>query len=118
VLMVAFALLTYSGSIAAFAAGYLLTIAASAAFGPASGALLNELVPTSHRGTANGWTALTGVVSAVVGLVVFGLLADRVGGFDVAARWMFLPLLPLVLLYMRLPETLGHELDEAEIAGA
>lgn len=110
VLMAAFALLTYTGSIAGFAAGYLLTITASAAFGPASGALLNELVPTSHRGTANGWVTLTGVVAAVVGLATFGLLADVLGGFDVAARWMFLPIVPLVLLYRRLPETLGREI--------
>jgi MFS family permease len=116
VLVVLSALVMYSGTVPGLSAGYLLVIAASAAFGPASGALLNELVPTAHRATANGWVTLTGVLSAVAGLVAFGALADRVGGFHTAALVMFLPMTPLVLVYRRLPETLGVELETLDVA--
>lgn len=108
---------TYSGSRDLFAVGYLAAIASSGAFGPASGALLNELVPTRYRGTANGWAAAAGVVGAVLGLGLFGLLTETLGGFPAAARWLFLPLVPLAYLYTRLPETRGVDLDDDAVLG-
>lgn len=110
-LVIAAALVAYSGSLTSFSVGYLLAIAASAAFGPAKGALINELVPSRYRGTTNGWAAAAGVVGAVLGLSLFGVVADAVGGFDTAARILWIPITPVLLLYARLPETLGTELE-------
>lgn len=109
------AALAYSGSSAVFAAGYLATITASGAFGPAKGALVNEVVPTAHRATTNGWVAAAGVIGAVAGLGLFGALADLMGGYPAASRVLFLPVLPAVLLYSRLPETRGLELDSEAV---
>lgn len=108
------AIVAYSGSLVSFSIGYLLAIAASAAFGPAKGALVNEAVPGRYRGTTNGWAAAAGVVGAVVGLALFGVVSDLVGGFDTAARFLWLPVLPVLLLYAKLPETLGRELEGEE----
>lgn len=105
------AVVAYSGSLGYFSVGYLVAIAASAAFGPATGALVNEAVPARYRGTANGWAAAAGVVGAVAGLVLFGIVSDAVGGFGAAARILWLPILPVTLLYARLPETLGAVLE-------
>lgn len=77
------ATLTYSGSIAAMTAGYLAAVALGAAFGPAAGALLTELFPTSDRSTASGWTAATGVLGAVAGLALFGAFIELLA----ASRW-------------------------------
>lgn len=112
------AVVAYAGSPAAFVVGYLAGITLSSAFGPASGALLNELFPTTIRATANGWAALSGVFGAVGGLLLFGRLADALGSFGAATRALLLPLLPVVLLYLLLPETLGREIDEHRDAPA
>lgn len=105
------AIIAYSGALVPFSIGYLLAIAASAAFGPAKGALVNEAVPTLYRGTTNGWAAASGVVGAVAGLALFGAVSDVVGSFATAARVLWLPVLPVLLLYARLPETLGTTMD-------
>lgn len=107
-------IVAYSGSVPAFIGGYLAGITVSSAFGPSSGSLLNELFPTSHRGTANGWAALSGVTGAVIGLLLFGQLADALGSYGAATRWLMLPLLPIVVLWFRLPETRDLELDEVD----
>ena len=111
-----FAVLAYSGSVTGFVLGYLLGITASSAFGLASGALLNELFPTSCRATANGWAALSGVLGAVTGLLLFGALTDMTGSYSRAAMMLLPPLMPAVILYRWLPETSGRELDELDAA--
>lgn len=107
-------IIAYSGSVVSFTVGYLVAIAASAAFGPATGALVNEAVPTRYRGTTNGWAAAAGVVGAVAGLALFGIVSDAVEGFGTAARILWLPVLPVTLLYARLPETLGTVMEGEE----
>lgn len=111
-----FAVVAYSGSTTGFVVGYLAGITASSAFGLASGALLNELFPTSCRATANGWAALSGVTGAVTGLLLFGWLADTTGSYSRAAMYLLPPLIPVVILYRWLPETSGRELDELDAA--
>ena len=113
-LMVAGAVITYSGAIPAMAAGYLLAVSSGAAFGPAAGALVTELFPTRDRSTAGGWTALAGVLGAVAGLAAFGALADALGSFTTAGLALWLPLLPFAGLVWFLPETRGTELEDLE----
>lgn len=105
--------LTYSGSAAGAVAGYLLAILASSAFAPALGALASELFPTRVRATAAGWLAAGGVLGAVSGLVVFGLLVTVLDSFPATAVLIALPLALLSPLYARLPETKGLELEQS-----
>jgi MFS family permease len=107
------ALLTYSGSATAAIAGYLLAVFAASVFAPAMGALATELFPTGIRATVAGWMSVAGVLGAVSGLVLFGLLVTAVANFLVAATLVALPVLALCPLYARLPETLGMELEES-----
>ena len=106
----------YGASSTALAVGYLAAILGSAAAGPAAATLLNEVMPTEARATANGWAAAAGVAGAVTGLLLFGQLVDA-GAFATASRWLFLPLVPVALLYLALPETAGTELEEAHPPG-
>lgn len=115
VLMAVAAVLTYAGSVPLLATGYLLLIVAGGAFGPSGGALLAEVFPTTARATANGWATAAGVLGAVTGLAAFGGLADLLGSFSQAAMMLWLPTLPFVILYARLPETRHAELDSAEV---
>lgn len=104
---------TYQGGAAAAIAGYLLNITFASVYAPAFGALSAEVFPTSMRATAAGWLTVAGVTGAVTGLVGFGLLADALGGFTVAARTVATPLALSALLYLWLPETRGQELEES-----
>jgi MFS family permease len=106
-------MLTYSGSRPAVAAGYLLGILAAAAYGPSFGALSAELFPTSVRATAAGWLLAAGVVGAVAGLVAFGRLADVLASFGGAAVLVAAPVVVASLLFTRLPETRGLELEQS-----
>lgn len=103
---------TYRGGGTAAVAGYLVTVCAGGALGPAAAALASELFPTSSRATAAGWLTVSGVVGAVGGLVTFGVLADR-AGFATAAMIVGVPVALLSPLYLRLPETRGLELEES-----
>jgi len=105
-------MLTYSGSRPAVAAGYLLGILAASAYGPSFGALSAELFPTSVRATAAGWLLAAGVVGAVTGLVAFGRLADVLASFGGAAVLIAAPVVVASLLFTRLPETRGLELEQ------
>ncbi len=104
----------YAGTIRDLAIGYLVTIAASSAFAPPTGALVAELVPTSVRATVAGWETVAGVLGAVIGLTSFGVLAELTGGFVAAARWIGIGVAVIAVGFWFLPETRGRELDEAD----
>ena len=106
-------MLTYSGSRGAVAAGYLVAILAASAYAPAFGSLGAELFPTSVRATASGWLAAAGVLGAVAGLVAFGLLTDALDSFATAAVLVCGPVVVSCLLFARLPETRGLELEQS-----
>jgi MFS family permease len=105
------AMLAYAGGPLLLGAGYLGTIALGAAYTPAAGALDAELFPTSDRATAAGWISAAQIIGQVAGLAGFGILADALGGFTPAAIALWAPVPVVALLYARLPETLGRELD-------
>jgi MFS family permease len=105
-------ILAYTGSSWALIVGYVCGVLSGALFAPAAGSLANELFPTAVRASVAGWNLAAGVVGAVVGLVVFGALADVGGHFGVAAALTFLPAVPFALLLWRVPETRGHEPEE------
>ena len=112
--MVALAgMLTYSGSRAAVATGYLLAILAASAYAPAFGALGSELFPTSVRATVAGWLVAAGVAGAVAGLVAFGLLTDALDSFASSAVLICAPVVLTCVLFARLPETRGLELEQS-----
>jgi MFS family permease len=112
--MVALAgMLTYSGSRAAVAAGYLLAILVSSAYAPAFGALGSELFPTRVRATVGGWLVAAGVLGAVAGLVAFGLLTDALDSFATAAVLVCGPVVLTCVLFARVPETRGLELEQS-----
>lgn len=102
----------YIGTARDLAIGYLVAIAASSAFAPATGALVAELVPTRIRATVVGWETVAGVLGAVAGLVSFGMLADLTGGFAAAARLIGIAVAVISVGFVLLPETRGYELDE------
>jgi MFS family permease len=106
-------MLTYSGPRSAVAAGYLLAILAAAAYAPSFGSISAELFPTSVRGTAAGWLAAAGVLGAVAGLIAFGLLADALDSFATTAVLVTAPVIVASLLFARLPETRGMELEQS-----
>lgn len=97
-------------------AGYLAAMFAGAVYTPGSGTISTELFPTSYRSTAAGWITASGVVGAVIGLALFGYLADLFGSLGVAAAWVCAPVIVMSALYLRLPETSGKELDDAGFA--
>jgi MFS family permease len=106
-------MLTYSGSRAAVTAGYLLAVLFASAYAPSIGALGSELFPTSVRATAAGWLVASGVLGAVAGLVAFGLLTDALDSFASAAVLICAPVVVTSLLFARLPETRGMELEQS-----
>ncbi|HEY8556328.1 MAG TPA: MFS transporter [Actinomycetes bacterium] len=112
--MVALAgMLTYSGSRTAVAAGYLLAILVASAYAPSFGALGSELFPTRVRATVGGWLVAAGVLGAVAGLVAFGLLTDALDSFATAAVLVCAPVVLTCVLFARVPETRGLELEQS-----
>ncbi len=107
------ATLTYAGGLPTTVAGALLAVLTGYAFAPTIAALANELFPTEIRGRVAGWLVATGVVGAVAGLLVFGAMADRLGSFAAAAVVVSVPALLTTLVFARLPETRGMELEES-----
>jgi MFS family permease len=106
-------IVTYSGSPAGVVVGYLLAIASGAAYGPATAALAAELFPTSVRATVAGWLVAAGVLGAVAGLVAFGSLTDALDSFAMGAVVVCAPVVVASLLFVRLPETVGLELEQS-----
>ncbi len=105
--------LAYSGSFAALSAGYLIALTTSSAFAPATGALIAEVFPTSVRSTATGWISAAGVIGAVGGLALYGVLVDAMGSFGQASLVLAIPVAISAQLFWLVHETRGLELDEA-----
>jgi MFS family permease len=102
--------LAYGGGKIAFVVGYMSGVAAGGLLAPAIAALSTELFSHTFRATAAGWIVVAGVLGAMTGLLVFGLIGDSVhvtgaGSLRLPALLTFLPLLPLLLLLTRLPES-------------
>ncbi len=106
-------IVVYSGTTTAVIVGYFTTILFGSVLGPAVGALSAELFPTSIRSTVAGAMTAVGVLAAVTGLVVFGVLADALGSFGLAAWAIGLPVIAAAPLYLRLPETSHLELEQS-----
>ena len=109
------AALAYGGGKTDFVVGYMSGVLAGGLLAPAIAALSTELFPHVARATAAGWIVVAGVIGTVVGLIVFGLVGDSVhitgaGSLRLAALLTFLPLLPLLALLYRLPESSQMEL--------
>ncbi len=109
------ACVAYGGGQVAFVIGYMGGVAAGGLLAPALAALSTELFPHTSRATAAGWIVVAGVVGAIVGLIIFGVVGDSVhvtgaGSLRLAAILTFLPLLPLLGLLYRLPESSAMEL--------
>jgi len=111
-LIAACGILTYSSSDAALFVGYGLGVFSGSIFAPAGGSLANEVFPTSVRASMAGWYVAAGVFGAVVGLLVFGAVADIGNRFSVAAVVTFLPALPFAAVLLLLPETKGTEPEQ------
>ncbi len=107
------AMSTYAAGLPTTIVGALLSVFTGYAFAPTVASLANELFPTQFRGRVAGWLVATGVVGAVAGLLVFGVLADRLDGFAGAAVVVSAPALLATLAFFRLPETRGMELEES-----
>jgi MFS family permease len=92
--------------------GYVAGVLAGSVFAPAAGAFQNELFPTSVRASVAGWQVAAGIIGAVLGLVVFGAVADVENRFDLAALATFMATVPLALLFWLLPETKDREPED------
>ncbi|HTJ73880.1 MAG TPA: MFS transporter [Acidimicrobiales bacterium] len=85
----------------------------SAAAIPALGVYGPELFPTGLRGRANGLVAVSSLVGSGAGLVLAGLLSDRIGRIGPAMAVVAAgPLLLAVLIVVAYPETAGRELED------
>ncbi|HEV2810728.1 MAG TPA: MFS transporter [Acidimicrobiales bacterium] len=107
------AMVTYGGGLVATIVGSLLAVLTGYAFAPTVATLANELFPTDVRASVAGWLVSVGVVGAVGGLLVFGAMADLLDGFAAAAVVVSVPGLMATLAFLRLPETMGMELEES-----
>ena len=106
------AIVAYSGSHLGLYGGYELAAVSGGCFAPGAGSLANELFPTSVRASVAGWNVAASVVGAVVGLVLFGSLADAGNNFSVAAWVTFAPMILAAGLFFLLPETKGREPED------
>jgi len=105
----------YSGGKIDFTVGYMVGVAAAGVLAPAATALSTEIFSHSFRATAAGWVVVAGVLGATSGLFLFGWVGDAVHtshatSLRVPALVTFLPLVPVVALLARLPESANSEL--------
>jgi MFS family permease len=105
----------YGGGRWAFIVGYVLSVGVGGLLSPAMTAMSTEIFAHNFRATAAGWITVAGVVGAIAGLAVFGWVGDVVhasseSDLRIPALVTFLPLLPVLLLLRRLPESKGTEL--------
>ena len=105
----------YSGGRINFTVGYMVGVAAAGVLAPAATALSTEIFSHSFRATAAGWVVVAGVLGATSGLFLFGWVGDAVHSLHatslrVPALVTFLPLLPVLALLARLPESANFEL--------
>jgi MFS family permease len=107
-----FGALLYSGGSVVLVVGYVLGAMGGGIIAPALGALVIEVFPTSVRASVAGWFIVAGVIGAVVGLVVFGAVADVGNRLSLAALVTFLPALPAAGLLFFLPESKGMEPEQ------
>ncbi|WP_157965284.1 MFS transporter [Euzebya rosea] len=105
--------LTYSAGAWGALVGYVLSLFIGSSYAPAVGATAAEIFPTSIRATAAGWITACTTVGAVVGLLLFGWVADVSGSFSVASWVVSVPCAISMIGYRFLPETKGLELEES-----
>lgn len=103
---------TYSGSVGALVAGYLLGVFVGSAYATPGIVLASELFPTSSRSSVAGWLVAAGVVGATTGLLLAGALADARGSFGAAMTVVCVPAALCAALLALVPETRGRELEE------
>jgi MFS family permease len=104
---------TYSGSVGALVAGYLLGILVGSVYATPALALTNELFPTSARASVAGWLVVAGVLGSTAGLILVGALADATDSFGSAITVVCVPAAVSATLVLFLPETRGLELEES-----
>jgi MFS family permease len=103
----------YSGGRSAFTIGYLVGVFGAGLLSPAHVALTTETFTHENRAAGAAWIVVAGVAGAVVGLGLFGWLADRTHGAHVlaaAAAWTFLPTLVALWWLRYVPERRGEVL--------
>lgn len=85
----------------------------SAAAVPALGVYGPELFPTSLRGRANGIVGVSSLIGSAVGLILCGVISDRIGRIGPALAILSAgPIILAVLVLALYPETAGRELEE------
>jgi len=88
------------------------TVIAAAAI-PALGVYGPELFPTSLRGRANGLVAVSSLVGSAAGLILCGVVSDRIGRIGPAMAIVSSgPVILAVLVLALYPETAGRELED------
>jgi MFS family permease len=102
-------ILTYSGGRVELFVGYVVAIFFASLLAPTAGAFVNELFPTEVRAHVAGWLVIASVIGAIVGLLVFGAIADAGSSLRTAATVTFLPSVAFSALFLLLPETKGLE---------
>ncbi len=111
------AIATYSFGEAGVLVGYPIGLFFAGAYAPAAGSLNTELFPTEIRATTAGWLTACNVLGAVAGILGYGLLVDSLEGFGLAMSFIALPVIVISVLYARLPETRGLELEQSYASG-
>lgn len=106
----------YSGGRFNFTLGYMIGVGAAGLLAPAASAMSTEIFSHTIRATAAGWVVVAGVLGATAGLFLFGWVGDAVRASSVTslrvpALVTFLPMLPTLLLLIRLPESSEMELN-------
>jgi MFS family permease len=117
ILMAGAGVLTYSGSVPALVVGYLCGVLFGAAYGTPAITLTAELFPTSIRSAVAGWLVVAGVLGSTSGLWLAGTIADARDSFGEAMAAVCIPAGLVAVLFARLPETRGLELERSAPEG-